>query len=58
MEALFVDVGAESAEPVKNEFGIHLGDPVVPDAAFSPLENPFRVMGRKCQSHRVGSRFD
>ena len=46
MEALFVDVGAESAEQVKNEFGIHLGDPVVPDAAFSPLENPFRVMGR------------
>ena len=34
MEALFVDVGAESAEQVKNEFGIHLGDPVVPDAAF------------------------
>ena len=31
MEALFVDVGAESAEQVKNEFGIHLGDPVVPD---------------------------
>lgn len=27
MEALFVDVGAESAEQVKNEFGIHLGIP-------------------------------
>ena len=46
MEALFVDVGAESAEQVKNEFGIHLGDPVVPDVKFSPLENPFRVMGK------------
>ena len=27
MEALFVDVGAESAEQAKNEFGIHLGIP-------------------------------
>lgn len=27
MEALFVDVGAESAEQVKNEFGIHWGIP-------------------------------
>ena len=53
MEALFVDVGAESAEQVKNEFGIHLGDPVVPDAAFSPLENPFRVMG-KAFDNRAG----
>ena len=53
MEALFVDVGAESAEQVKNEFGIHLGDPVVPDAAFSPLENPFRVMG-KAFDNRMG----
>ena len=53
MEALFVDVGAESAEQVKNEFGIHLGDPVVPDVKFSPLENPFRVMG-KAFDNRAG----
>lgn len=46
MDALFVDVGAESVEQAREEFGIHLGDPVVPDVAFSRLENPFRVMGK------------
>lgn len=53
MDALFVDVGAESAEQVRNEFGIRLGDPVVPDTAFSRLENQFRVMG-KAFDNRAG----
>lgn len=53
MEALFVDVGAESAEQARNEFGIHLGDPVVPDVKFTSLENPFRVMG-KAFDNRAG----
>ncbi|WP_295927378.1 M42 family metallopeptidase [uncultured Akkermansia sp.] len=53
MEALFVDVGAENAEQARNEFGIHLGDPVVPDVKFTSLENPFRVMG-KAFDNRAG----
>lgn len=53
MDALFVDVGAESAEQARDEFGIHLGAPVVPDVAFSRLEHPFRVMG-KAFDNRAG----
>lgn len=53
MDALFVDVGAESAEQAQREFGIHLGDPVVPDVAFARLEHPFRVMG-KAFDNRAG----
>lgn len=53
MDALFVDVGAESAEQVRDEFGIHPGDPVAPDVKFSRLENPFRVMG-KAFDNRAG----
>lgn len=53
MDALFVDIGAESAEQARNEFGIHLGDPVVPDVEFARLENPVRVMG-KAFDNRAG----
>lgn len=53
VDALFVDVGAESAAQAVQEFGIHLGDPVVPDVPFSRLENSFRVMG-KAFDNRAG----
>ncbi len=53
IDALFVDVGAESKEQTMDEFGIRLGDPVTPDVAFSHLSHPTRVMG-KAFDNRAG----
>lgn len=53
IDSLFVDVGAENADQVRREYGIHLGDPVVPDVSFAQMENPNRVMG-KAFDNRAG----
>lgn len=31
---MYVDVGATSREEVENVFGIHIGDPMMPDVTF------------------------
>lgn len=35
IEKMYVDVGATSREEVEQEYGIHIGDPMVPDVSFS-----------------------
>ena len=37
VEALFIDIGALSYLNVVNDFGIMIGDPMVPDSPFTPL---------------------
>ena len=37
VEALFIDVGATSYLNLVNDFGINIGDPMVPDSKFTPL---------------------
>ena len=34
IEKMYVDVGATSREEVENVFGIHIGDPMMPDVTF------------------------
>ena len=53
MEALFIDVGAESRSHAMGELGINLGDPIIPDVEFSPTANPYRFMG-KAFDNRIG----
>lgn len=53
VEAVFIDVGASSREQVEDEFGIRLGDPVAPSVPFTPLNDPYRVMG-KAFDNRAG----
>ena len=53
MEALFIDIGAESADQAIHEFGVHPGDPVTPDSTFTYLRNKGRVMG-KAFDNRAG----
>lgn len=40
VDDMFVDVGATSAEEVRDRFGIRVGDTMVPDSAFTPMHNP------------------
>lgn len=35
IETLYVDIGATCRKEVEDEFGVHLGDPMVPDVTFS-----------------------
>jgi endoglucanase len=37
---MFIDVGAVSADDVRNRFGIRLGDGIVPESSFTPMHNP------------------
>ena len=34
IEKMYVDVGATSRKEVENVFGIHIGDPMMPDVTF------------------------
>lgn len=52
IEAMFVDVGASSAEEVA-ALGIRLGDPIAPDVEATALEMPYRWMG-KAFDNRAG----
>lgn len=49
LDDMFIDVGAESAEEIRQTFGIRLGDTVVPDS-------PFRTLRKEC--HLLGKAFD
>jgi endoglucanase len=53
VEQLFIDVGAGSREEAMEEFGIQLGDPIVPFSEFTPMANPHLYMS-KAFDNRVG----
>lgn len=53
VEQMFIDIGAGSREQVRADFGIRLGDPVVPAADFQPLHLPDFFMS-KAFDNRVG----
>lgn len=40
IDDMFVDVGAASADDVRERFGIRIGDPVVPESPFVRMHNP------------------
>lgn len=53
IEDMHVDVGADCDVQVKNEFGIAVGDLVVPDSSFTRLRNPDLLLG-KAFDNRIG----
>ncbi len=53
LESLFVDIGASSAQQAMEEFGIALGDPIVPVSEFTHLANPDLVVC-KAFDNRIG----
>ncbi len=53
IDKLFIDVGAESREQVESEFGIRVGDSVVPATDFVQTAHPHRYMS-KAFDNRVG----
>jgi endoglucanase len=53
IDKLSIDVGARDRRQAREEFGIEIGDPVVPDADLTPLRNPDLLMA-KAFDNRVG----
>jgi endoglucanase len=53
LESMSIDVGAESRAQVTDEFGIQLGDAIVPATAFQAMAHPDRFLG-KAFDNRVG----
>ncbi len=53
IDDMFIDVGAFSAEEVRERFGIELGDTIVPESSFTPMHNPELLLG-KAFDNRVG----
>ncbi len=53
IEAMFIDVGASSRSDLEQNFGIHLGDPVVPMSDFTQMHKPDLLMA-KALDNRVG----
>jgi len=53
VDELFIDIGATSAEEVRREFGIQLGDPVAPATNFTALYKEDHYMA-KAFDNRVG----
>lgn len=53
MEDMFIDIGAESGEEVRNRFGVRLGDSIVPESSFTQLNDTELFMG-KAFDNRVG----
>ncbi|MEZ5304180.1 MAG: M42 family metallopeptidase [Verrucomicrobiales bacterium] len=53
IENLFIDAGAADATELQERFGVRIGDPVVPDSAFSALANPDLLVS-KAFDNRVG----
>ena len=52
-ENMYIDVGAMSADQCINDFGISLGDTIVPDSQFTRMKNPDVLLG-KAFDNRVG----
>jgi endoglucanase len=53
LEQMFIDVGASSREEVERDMGIHLGDPIAPVSAFTPMAREDYYMA-KAFDNRVG----
>ena len=53
VDQMFIDVGASSRSDVENNMGIRIGDPIVPDTAFTPMHHPDLFMA-KAFDNRVG----
>jgi putative aminopeptidase FrvX len=53
LDDMFVDVGAASGDEVTKEFGIRLGDSIVPDTTFRTMHNESYLLG-KAFDNRVG----
>lgn len=43
---MFLDIGATSAGQARSEFGVRLGDPIVPDVDFAQTRNPDLFVGK------------
>jgi endoglucanase len=52
LEKMFIDIGARSRREAQEDFGVALGDPVVPDGPFAVL-SPHRIMA-KAFDNRAG----
>ncbi len=50
---LFIDIGASSAEEVRNDFGVCLGDPIAPATSFTTMAKEGYYMA-KAFDNRVG----
>jgi endoglucanase len=46
LDDMFIDVGASSGAQVREQFGIELGDSIVPDTSFTPMHNPDMLLGK------------
>jgi putative aminopeptidase FrvX len=53
LDQMFIDVGASSREEAEREMGIHLGDPIAPVSAFTPMAREDYFMA-KAFDNRVG----
>ena len=53
LEQMSIDVGAESRQQAMEEFGIQLGDAIVPSTKFQAMAHPDRFLG-KAFDNRVG----
>lgn len=54
IEDMFIDVGASNSDEVRQRLGIEVGDTIVPDCSFTPMENPDMILG-KALDNRVGT---
>ncbi|HOX38678.1 MAG TPA: M42 family metallopeptidase [Candidatus Brocadiia bacterium] len=52
-KSMFIDVGATSKKQAEKEFGIRIGNPIVPRAGFEVMKNPKLLMS-KAWDDRVG----
>ncbi len=53
LDKMSIDIGAESREQATEEFGVQLGDSIVPATKFQQLAHPDRYLG-KAFDNRVG----
>jgi putative aminopeptidase FrvX len=53
LDSLFVDIGAKDRDAAENDFGVSLGDPIVPDSSFETLNDPDLLLC-KAFDNRVG----
>jgi len=53
VDDMFIDVGAVSAEDVRDRFGIRLGDAIAPESSFTRMHNPDFLLC-KAFDNRVG----
>lgn len=53
IDQMFIDVGAKGRSDVEANFGIRVGDPIVPQTSFTPMHHPDLFMA-KAFDNRVG----